>query len=472
MVWAVVGTGHRSAAAGGDTGRPGERGLPRHGRGARQGARAARRASGHPAGRGTRVTAPRRVDTPGHGVLRGRAAGLRAAAGLVADLRVQPSGAARAGRGSSVRRGRGLWRPGPRVGQPGAAQAVGVAMGSNPLPVVVPAPHSVVESDGGIGGFGLRRPSGSCWRWRDCRSRCSDGGAGGRRRSSPRHPLFMWARAGNCAGDPSRFQRVRVFAVTSVERQLAVPADAEEIAALRRRITAVLIAGQILGGLGVATGIALATVLAKQVSGTESLSGLAPTATVTGTAVLSVPLAALITAALPGPWRRPTSSGRRERASSWSPRVWGAFRCCCSAWRGSARPRRRTSRRGSRPPIWPSRSGVPGSSQRGVGDHDRSGAGAQHRRARRTERLRASGYPRPGCSSGRPWVFLLSALLVAVAAAARSRRPPGRWHPSRSSRLRRVPSAPVSPRNCCLGACQAGARDRGRRTPRWSRSCR
>ncbi|MER8060911.1 MULTISPECIES: methylated-DNA--[protein]-cysteine S-methyltransferase [unclassified Streptomyces] len=40
-----------------------------------------------------------------------------------------------------------------RVGQPGAAQAVGVAMGSNPLPLVVPC-HRVVESDGGIGGFG------------------------------------------------------------------------------------------------------------------------------------------------------------------------------------------------------------------------------------------------------------------------------------------------------------------------------
>ncbi|GGR71384.1 methylated-DNA--protein-cysteine methyltransferase [Streptomyces humidus] len=40
-----------------------------------------------------------------------------------------------------------------RVGQPGAAQAVGAAMGSNPLPVFVPC-HRVVESDGGIGGFG------------------------------------------------------------------------------------------------------------------------------------------------------------------------------------------------------------------------------------------------------------------------------------------------------------------------------
>lgn len=39
------------------------------------------------------------------------------------------------------------------VGEPGAARAVGVAMASNPLPVVVPC-HRVVESDGGLGGFG------------------------------------------------------------------------------------------------------------------------------------------------------------------------------------------------------------------------------------------------------------------------------------------------------------------------------
>ncbi|WP_406403359.1 methylated-DNA--[protein]-cysteine S-methyltransferase [Streptomyces sp. NBC_00879] len=40
-----------------------------------------------------------------------------------------------------------------RVGEPGAAQAVGAAMGSNPLPVVVPC-HRVVETGGGLGGFG------------------------------------------------------------------------------------------------------------------------------------------------------------------------------------------------------------------------------------------------------------------------------------------------------------------------------
>src|SRR2546421_1591223 len=40
-----------------------------------------------------------------------------------------------------------------RVGEPGAARAVGVAMSSNPLPVIVPC-HRVIESGGGIGGFG------------------------------------------------------------------------------------------------------------------------------------------------------------------------------------------------------------------------------------------------------------------------------------------------------------------------------
>jgi methylated-DNA-[protein]-cysteine S-methyltransferase len=40
-----------------------------------------------------------------------------------------------------------------RVGERDGARAVGVAMGSNPLPVVV-ACHRVVESGGGIGGFG------------------------------------------------------------------------------------------------------------------------------------------------------------------------------------------------------------------------------------------------------------------------------------------------------------------------------
>ncbi len=40
-----------------------------------------------------------------------------------------------------------------RAGQPGAARAVGRAMGSNPLPILFPC-HRVVAQDGSLGGFG------------------------------------------------------------------------------------------------------------------------------------------------------------------------------------------------------------------------------------------------------------------------------------------------------------------------------
>nr|WP_244900236.1 MFS transporter [Streptomyces nanshensis] len=51
-----------------------------------------------------------------------------------------------------------------------------------------------------------------------------------------------------------------------------------------------------LGGLGVATAVALAAVLAKEISGSEALSGLASTSSVIGTALLSLPLASLMAA--------------------------------------------------------------------------------------------------------------------------------------------------------------------------------
>ena len=39
-----------------------------------------------------------------------------------------------------------------RIGQPGAARAVGRALGRNPVPVIVPC-HRVIRSDGHVGGF-------------------------------------------------------------------------------------------------------------------------------------------------------------------------------------------------------------------------------------------------------------------------------------------------------------------------------
>ena len=70
--------------------------------------------------------------------------------------------------------------------------------------------------------------------------------------------------------------------------------DRAALPALRRRTTAVLIASQILGGLANATGIALAAVLAAEISGSQALSGLASASMVAGPALLAMPLAALI----------------------------------------------------------------------------------------------------------------------------------------------------------------------------------
>ena len=40
-----------------------------------------------------------------------------------------------------------------RVGEPGAARAVGQALGRNPIPIIVPC-HRVIGSDGSLTGFG------------------------------------------------------------------------------------------------------------------------------------------------------------------------------------------------------------------------------------------------------------------------------------------------------------------------------
>ncbi len=79
----------------------------------------------------------------------------------------------------------------------------------------------------------------------------------------------------------------------------AVPTEAEAVPglhAVRRRTTAVLIASQILGSLGTAMGVALSSVLAQEIGGSEAVAGLAGTAAVAGTALLSVPVAALMSA--------------------------------------------------------------------------------------------------------------------------------------------------------------------------------
>ena len=62
---------------------------------------------------------------------------------------------------------------------------------------------------------------------------------------------------------------------------------------IQRRSLRVLVASQVLGGVGVASGIAVTGLLAEAVSGSTTLSGLAGTATVLGAALAALPLARL-----------------------------------------------------------------------------------------------------------------------------------------------------------------------------------
>lgn len=67
---------------------------------------------------------------------------------------------------------------------------------------------------------------------------------------------------------------------------------ATELAGIQRRTVRVLSLGQILGGVAFGATISLGAVLASEISGNESLSGLATAAVTLGTALVAVPLAA------------------------------------------------------------------------------------------------------------------------------------------------------------------------------------
>jgi MFS family permease len=61
--------------------------------------------------------------------------------------------------------------------------------------------------------------------------------------------------------------------------------------ALQRRVVRTLVVSQILGGVGMACGIAVGALLAEDLSGTEALAGVGTTAQVLGTALLTIPVA-------------------------------------------------------------------------------------------------------------------------------------------------------------------------------------
>lgn len=73
----------------------------------------------------------------------------------------------------------------------------------------------------------------------------------------------------------------------------ALPTQAE-LPDVQRRIVGTLMASQIFGGVGVASGIAVASVIAAEISGNDALSGLANTSQVLGGALLTIPIVSLM----------------------------------------------------------------------------------------------------------------------------------------------------------------------------------
>lgn len=73
-------------------------------------------------------------------------------------------------------------------------------------------------------------------------------------------------------------------------------ADAAQLQTLQTRTVGTLMSSQVLGGVGVASGIAVAALMAAEISGRDDLSGLANTTQVLGGALITIPIAALMAA--------------------------------------------------------------------------------------------------------------------------------------------------------------------------------
>ncbi|WP_323097296.1 MFS transporter [Intrasporangium sp. YIM S08009] len=70
-----------------------------------------------------------------------------------------------------------------------------------------------------------------------------------------------------------------------------VPVVPVDRAALQRKVVRTLVGSQVLGGVGMACGIAVGALIAEDLSGTEALAGVGTTSQVLGTALLTIPVA-------------------------------------------------------------------------------------------------------------------------------------------------------------------------------------
>ncbi|MFD3446446.1 MFS transporter [Microbacteriaceae bacterium 4G12] len=70
-------------------------------------------------------------------------------------------------------------------------------------------------------------------------------------------------------------------------------ADRRDLPALQRRVVGTLVAGQILGGLGIGATLSIGAVLATEVAGSDAFAGAAATLSTLGAAAVAIPLARL-----------------------------------------------------------------------------------------------------------------------------------------------------------------------------------
>ena len=121
-----------------------------------------------------------------------------------------------------------------------------------------------------------------------------------------------------------------LFSADEVGRLVGVLEQVRAIATVQRRTVRALVGSQMLGGLGVASGIAVSSLMAEQILGSPDLAGLANTAQVLGAALLSIPAARLMAArgrraglgtayltgiddTRRGPWTQPRGPGGSAR---------------------------------------------------------------------------------------------------------------------------------------------------------------
>lgn len=79
----------------------------------------------------------------------------------------------------------------------------------------------------------------------------------------------------------------------STTSSLAPALTAETVAAVQRRTRGVLMAGQVLAGLGMGATLSIGAILAAEISGSPAFSGMAATAVTLGAALAAIPLARL-----------------------------------------------------------------------------------------------------------------------------------------------------------------------------------